>query len=158
MNDLDELPDAPEGSKVIAPTAQPSKSKSKSKAHPQNSSKPKILHEVTLRKPEWTYIQLRHLSAGRRSNAQAIDAVTAHMHLTAALSSFLGMHGAAVPIDILKVEGQDVWIRVPAGDKSAVLAAVGGWTNSSGDGWRVSGWSHWDANATGRDAGQELFQ
>lgn len=67
------------------------------------------------------------------------------------------MHGAAIPFDIMKLEGQEVWIRVPSGDRSALIAAVGGWVSKGGEGWRVKGWSSWNANAMGRDSGQDLF-
>lgn len=86
-----------------------------------------------------------------------MDAVTAHLQLTAALSQFLGLHGAAIPIDVLKLEGADLWIRVPFEDHSNVIAAVGGWISGKGEAWRVKGTSSWDARAMARDSGQDLF-
>ncbi|KXT05946.1 hypothetical protein AC578_359 [Pseudocercospora eumusae] len=123
------------------------------------TSKNQILSEFSIRNPHWVYIRLQHLSAPTRPKQALLDGVTAKLHITAALSSFLGLHGTAIAIDVLKLEDQDVWIRVPAEDRAAVIAAVGGWTNSSrDDGWRVKGWSHWSATACGqRDSGQDLF-
>ena len=74
------------------------------------------------------------------------------------MHQFLGIHGAAVPVDVLKLEGSEVWIRVPAEDRSALVAAVGGWVGRAGEGWRVMGWSSWSAGAEGgKDGGRELF-
>lgn len=69
------------------------------------------------------------------------------------------MHGAAVPVDVLNLRGCEVWIRVPAGDRSAVVAAVGGWVGKNGEGWRVKGWSSWSAGVEGgRDGGRDVFE
>lgn len=84
--------------------------------------------------------------------------MTAQMHLTAALSSFLGLHGSAIAFDILKLEGQDVWIRVQAEDRAAVVAATGGWVNGAREGWRVVGWSCWNVEGAGSRRGEELFE
>ncbi|RMY43167.1 hypothetical protein D0865_11442 [Hortaea werneckii] len=92
------------------------------------------------------------------SSEAKLDAVTAHLHLAASLSQFLGVHGTAISVDIIKLEGRDVWIRVPNQDSSAVIAAAGGWTSIKGEGWRVKGSSSWDARAMARDSGQDLFQ
>jgi ribonuclease P/MRP protein subunit POP8 len=47
---------------------------------------------------------------------------------------------------------------VPAEDRSALVAAVGGWVGRAGEGWRVMGWSSWSAGADGgKDGGRGLF-
>jgi ribonuclease P/MRP protein subunit POP8 len=61
-------------------------------------------------------------------------------------------------VDVLKLEGSEVWIRVPVEDRSAVVAAVGGWVGRGGEGWKVVGWSSWSAGAeSGKAGGRELF-
>jgi len=118
--------------------------------------KPHVKSQLTIRNPPWQYIHLQHLNSNKSSST--LDAVTAHLHLTAALSQFLGLHGAAIPIDILKVDGDEVWIRIPQEDRNVLSAAVGGWVSSKGEGWRVKGTSSWDARALPpRDGGQDLF-
>ncbi|KAI4723881.1 hypothetical protein E4T49_08390 [Aureobasidium sp. EXF-10728] len=72
-----------------------------------------------------------------------LDALTAHLHLRAALSQFLGLHGTAIPVDILKLHDNDVHIRVPNEDASAVVVAVGGWVGKAGEGWRVKSSTSW---------------
>ncbi|KAK6611165.1 hypothetical protein H4I96_02763 [Botrytis cinerea] len=54
-----------------------------------------------------------------------LDDITAKSYMTSALSQFLGLHGSAISIDILKTEDKDVWIRVMREDASAVVAAMG---------------------------------
>jgi ribonuclease P/MRP protein subunit POP8 len=60
------------------------------------------------------------------------------------LSQYLGLTGAAVPIDILKVTNPHFWIRVPKEDASAVVAAVGQWANAQlGVSLRVEARGEW---------------
>jgi ribonuclease P/MRP protein subunit POP8 len=124
----------------------------KIKAHKPNPSP----LEVTIKKPTWAYIHLQHL-VPPSEKGQPLDAVTAQLHLSAGLRTFLGLHGTAIPVDFLKIENQQIWIRVPAEDCQAVIAAAGGWSDSRGHGWRARGWSFWSASVVGRDAGQDLF-
>lgn len=154
MADLENLPDATESTAVTLPTSEASSINSKKKRK-KRTPKKHILSQFTIRNPPWAYIHLEHLSSSENKNL--LDEVTAQLHLTAALSQFLGLHGAAIPFDILKVEGQDVWIRLQTEDRQALVAAVGGWVNANGEGWRVKGWSSWDCNAMGRESGQDLF-
>ncbi|KAM3423418.1 hypothetical protein BST61_g851 [Cercospora zeina] len=152
MAEVENLPDAPSTTTDAQQATQ--SSTPKMSRQPRNITKNQTLSEFSIRKPDWVYIRLQHLSS---KTAQTLDGVTAQLHLNAALSAFLGLHGSAIPIDILHLQEQDVWIRAPAEERAAVIAAVGGWISSSGEGWRVRGWSHWNANAFGRDAGQDLF-
>ena len=153
MSDQVELPDVTDTTAVTVATTQDSTEVAKKKR--KRRAKNHTISQFTIRDPPWAYLHLQHLaSPGTSTNP---DAVTAHLHITAALSQFLGLHGAAIPIDIFKLENTDVWIRVPAEDKSAVIAAVGGWVSGKGEGWRVKGVSSWDARAMARDSGQDLF-
>lgn len=134
-------------------TTSPTPKSKRSHSIPQPTTK-----SLTLRNPTWSYIHLRHQPSPSQLPPNPLDALTAHIQITAALHQFLGVHGAAVPVDILRLDASDVWIRVPAGDRSAVVAAVGGWVGRGGEGWRVIGWSSWSAGAEGgRDGGRELF-
>lgn len=137
----------------------PNKTKRKRKIR---HTKPHIHTQLSLRKPLYSYIHLRHTNSTTvlttTSPAPALDALTAYLHLTSALTQFLGLHGAAINFDILNLSDQDVWIRVAAEDRSAVVAAVGGWMNGKGEGWRVMGWSAWDVSVSGgARGGEDLF-
>ena len=95
--------------------------------------------------------------------------LTISTYLTAALSSFLGLTGSAIPIDILKHSGEvsgqnDVWVRVPFEDGGAVAAALGAWVGQ-GDkedggmlGWRIVERGNWlPGLVAGSDEAQKLF-
>jgi ribonuclease P/MRP protein subunit POP8 len=169
------LPDATESTAITLPTTQAPTSSdpataAAAAAEPHDASKKKtrkrkrkpkkstITTHFIIRSPQWSSIHLQHLSpTSSEGETSAFDALIAHNHLTAALSQFLGLHGEAITIDILKVEGTEVWIRVPAADKAALIAAAGGWISRKGEGWRVIGTSSWDARAVARDGGQDLF-
>ena len=110
--------------------------------------------QFTIRNPPWSYIQLSLIT--NTPNYQ-LDALTAHLHLRAALSQFLGLHGTAIPIDILKLHDSDVHIRVPREDASAVVIAVGGWVGKTGEGWRVKNSGCWGAGLHS-SAGADLFK
>ena len=98
-----------------------------------------------------------------------LDTLSIRTNLTAALSSFLGLTGTAIPIDIMKVSGllngqNDVWIRVPIEDGSAVVAALGAWVGQRDReesgllGWRVVETGSWLPGMVGRSDGvQALF-
>lgn len=62
------------------------------------------------------------------SSKNSLDMLTFRSHVTAALTLFLGLTGSAIDVDVLKIEGNECWVRVPREDLSAVLAALGGWT------------------------------
>ena len=120
-------------------------------SHALPTARPHILSQTTLRAPPWTYIDLQHMGGG----AGELDALTAHLHLTAALTRFHGLHGAAVSFDVLEVRGAGVRVRVPRGDWRKVVAAAAGWTGAGGEGWRVVGWSAW---GVGKGGGGDLFE
>lgn len=154
MAESNELPEATQIDSNGAKSTQTSSASSK-KRRKKRAPKKHILSQFTIRNPPWTYIHLEHLVP--TGTASDLDAVTAQLHLTAALSQFLGLHGTAIPFDILKLEGQDLWIRLASEDRPALVAAAGGWVSKNGEGWRVKGWSSWDASTTNRDSGQDLF-
>lgn len=68
----------------------------------------------------------------------AIDMITARTNLDSALQQYLGLTGTAIPIDLLKIEGRDVWIRLPKEDGSAVQGCLSQWTGRDGSvAWRI---------------------
>ena len=129
------------------------------------SGKPSTESTATFRHSPYTYLHLSllilpntnplsHQSTQSSSNTP-LDDITALSHLTAALQQSLGLTGTAIPIDILKIENQDVWIRVPYDDGSAVMAAVSQWSSpAKGVGWRVRGRSVWLGGLVGREDGR----
>jgi ribonuclease P/MRP protein subunit POP8 len=126
---------------TMAPEPPPNTDQPPSSAKPTKkpSSNPHILHQHTFRAPQTTnfHISLYPPSAN-------LDTLLASQLLTQALSSYLGLTGAAIPIDILKLDSESgqVWIRVPRRDARAVRAGLGAWMgNVRGEKrvWRVRG-------------------
>lgn len=60
----------------------------------------------------------------------------------------------AIPIDILKIEGSECWIRVPREDAGMVVGALGG--GGGVGGWRVVGRGEWLGVVAG-GGGEGLF-
>ena len=125
----------------------------------QPASTPHIVFTTTIRSLPFTYLHLSLITPATLTKPIArlpeVDILTVRTHLTSALSQFLGITGTAIPIDILKVESRDCWIRVPREDGQAVLQAVTAWT---GDGvaWRIMGSGGWLGAVVGGN-GRELF-
>lgn len=137
------------------PSADSSNTKSKRKRANKNTT----LSNFTIRNPPWSYVHLSLNSPAKPSSGSVpatVNDVKARSYLQYALSQFLGLHGSAIPIDILNLSGADVWVRVPREDASAVVAAVGGWVGKEGEGWIVRDWGCWGPGG-GRDGGMDLF-
>jgi ribonuclease P/MRP protein subunit POP8 len=84
-----------------------------------------VLHSSTLRRPQWTYF---HLSAFSTANEPpSYDAISTRQNLGNAMKKFLGLTGSSIPIDILKVEGCEVWVRVPRDNSRAFHEGVSAW-------------------------------
>ena len=117
--------------------------------------------KITIRNPPYTYLHLTLLTSSTslpNPDPPPIDILTARAHLTSAVSQFLGITGTAIPIDFLKVEGRDVWIRVPREDVTAVVGALSQWVGKDGGaGWRVKGKGEWLGVVVAED-GHKLFQ
>lgn len=126
----------------------------------RKQTKDAVLTSFTIRNPPWCYLHLslvtpaslRAFQDHTANDTTTVDAITVHMHLQAAFKQFLGLHGSAIPFDILKIEKQDAWVRFPREDAGAVLAALGGWVGKDGEGWRVKSRSLWGPEeGDGRD-------
>ncbi|KAF2182726.1 hypothetical protein K469DRAFT_585322 [Zopfia rhizophila CBS 207.26] len=110
-----------------------------------------------------------HISASNNERDN-IDPITTLALLTPPLTSFLGLIGSGIQIDILKIQGREVWIRVPRQDSSGMKAGLGSWVGW-GDGemipgykegrvqvaWRVKGSGEWLGSLSGDGDGRELF-
>jgi len=134
-----------------------------SKKRKKKASKNNTIAQFTLRNPDWAYLHLALITQEslntseikNENNSNNVDELTVYMHIQSALKQYLGLQGTAIPFDILKTKENQVWISVPREDISAMMAAVGGWIGSNGQGWRTLEWSSWGP-ADG-DNGQDLF-
>src|ERR1700712_3201556 len=90
------------------------------------SSKPST---HALRLPQWAYF---HLALMRLDGEDPmLDLLTAKQHLTEALARFLGLVGASINVDILKLEDNNLWVRVPRDTSKAFHEAVSSWISQS---------------------------
>lgn len=98
-----------------------------------DASQPHILHQSTFRKAAWSYFRLRLVTPETAAFAPCtpstddISLLTVLPILTEPLQAYLGITGAATPLDILKTSGRDVWIRVQRQDARVFRAAMSGW-------------------------------
>lgn len=111
-------------------------------------------HEITvrtIRQPQFAYAYLELICD--TENKPPVEIITFRSHLTAAFTQFLGLTGSAMPVDILKVEGRECWIRVPLEDLSTVIAAVTGWLGNVGQeeriAWKVKDSGNWLSSIVG---------
>lgn len=105
-----------------------------SDAHPPSSRAIEETSETTftLRHPPYVYIYLIVKTTSPTAPVE-LDKVTAQSYLRSALSQFLGLTGTAIELDLLKVKGKDIWLRVAKEDASAVVAAVSQWASTRQD-------------------------
>ncbi|EXJ80508.1 hypothetical protein A1O1_08653 [Capronia coronata CBS 617.96] len=108
----------------------------------------------TIRKPPYTYLHLSLLTVPSHPT-QPLDEVGARSYLFAALQQYLGLTGTAVPIDILKVEDSNVWIRVPREDEIAVTAALSQWVGARGVSLRIEARGSWLGGVLARKADKD---
>lgn len=107
---------------------------------------PESNETFTLRAAPYAYIHLslvRHNALRSPGLSDSLDSVTVYQHIHSALSRFLGIHGTAIMFDILKVQGDDAWIRTATDDASAVVAAVSQWSSAEGETWIVQSRGTW---------------
>lgn len=96
-------------------------------------------HELltcTVKTPPFSYAQLELVSDAQRPEVVLLDNLQVRSYCNAALRQFLGATGSSISLDILKVEGNDVWLRVPRQDLSPFAAAITAWPGVSEQGSR----------------------
>ncbi|CAM1508441.1 Fc.00g052890.m01.CDS01 [Cosmosporella sp. VM-42] len=79
----------------------------------------------TIKAPPFSYAHLEVITDG--PEIVELDNLQVKSYCTAALKQFLGITGAAIPLDILKVQSNQCWIRVPRQDLGSFAAAITAW-------------------------------
>jgi ribonuclease P/MRP protein subunit POP8 len=113
------------------------------------------LHTNTLRQPQWTYF---HLSLFTTNSEQpSMDAISARQNLNSALTRFLGLTGSSIPLDIIKLEGRELWVRVPRDDGKAFHEAISAWAGGGQAKFVVKGKDDWLVKLVA-GSGAQLFE
>jgi ribonuclease P/MRP protein subunit POP8 len=96
----------------------------------------------TVKRPDFSYAHLElvsqqhssvdseHQTQQQQQDSQSLpqlDEIQVKTYCTSALRQFLGLSGSAMPLDILKVDGAECWVRVPREDLSRFSAAMTAW-------------------------------
>ena len=120
-----------------------------------DTSRTKILADCTVRDFTWYYLDVSLVAQQPTSKTDPIDALTAKKYLTIAMTQRFGVIGSAVSIDILKIENDTVWIKVPFEDRMMVTEALSGWSGN-GIAWRIKQSGPWLGGLTGSSS-RHLF-
>jgi ribonuclease P/MRP protein subunit POP8 len=94
--------------------------------HSGKKSKSREIYSTTIRSPTYAYAHLELIA----TNNLILDDLQLRSYLTAALKQFLGATGSGMPIDILKVQGKESWVRIPRQDLGGFAAALTAWSGS----------------------------
>jgi len=125
------------------------------------AQKSRELFSCTISKPAFAYAHLELVAVGAQTAAPALDELQVRSHLSAALSLFLGVTGAAIPVDILKVERRQCWVRVPRDDLAPFTAAVTAWPGVEDEHaqavFHVRAAGNWLGSLVGRGEQQKLW-
>jgi|SRR3569833_75312 len=125
------------------------------------SHKSRDLFTCTISKPLSAYAQLELVSTDHQRPAAGLDNLQVRSYCTAALTQFLGATGAGMPVDILKVQGSQCWVRVPREDLGAFTAAITLWRGPGEGGsstlLQVRASGNWLGGLLGRSEQQTLW-
>ncbi|KAI1809945.1 hypothetical protein GGS20DRAFT_236877 [Poronia punctata] len=118
------------------------------------------LVQSAIKAQPYAYVHLELLRP-TASSSDKLDAIQVRSFCTVALKQFLGVTGIATPLDILKVEGHNCWLRIPQGNLSSFSAAITTWHGTTQDGLhsnlRIRGCSAWLGALVGQQDDQKLW-
>lgn len=130
-----------------------------SKSKTAKESKSRELYSTTLSRPPFAYAQIEVVQS--QSSPGALDAIQVRSYCDAALKQFLGATGAAMPLDLLKLDGSEFWVRLPREDMGLFAAALAAWSSVSRGGTatalRLKASGNWLGSLVGRSEQQALW-
>jgi ribonuclease P/MRP protein subunit POP8 len=130
-----------------------------SKSKPSKESKSRELYSSTIGRPPFAYAQIEVVQS--QVSSDALDALQVRSYCDAALRQFLGATGAAMPLDMLKLDGNEFWVRLPREDMGLFAAALAAWNGVSRSGTatvlRLKASSNWLGSLVGRSEQQALW-
>ncbi|CAK7264064.1 hypothetical protein SEPCBS57363_000881 [Sporothrix epigloea] len=131
-------------------------------------SKTRVLYGSTISQPPFAYAQIEVirisvlLGAGAGTDQEGLDALQARSYCDAALKQFLGATGAAMPLDLLRLDGSQFWVRLPREDLSLFAAALASWNTVSRNGTamalRLKASGNWLGSLIGQTEQSSLWE
>lgn len=117
-------------------------------------SKSHEIYSTTIKSPTYAYAHLELIT----TNNLVLDDLQLRSYLTSALKRFLGATGSGMPIDILKVQGKESWVRVLRQDLGAFAAALTAWSGSGNStGFIIRAAGDWLGALVGRHDQRKLW-
>lgn len=117
-------------------------------------SKSREIYSTTIKNSTYAHAHLELIT----TNNIILDDIQIRSYLTSALKQFLGATGAGMPIDILKVQGKETWVRVPRQDLGAFAAALTAWSGSGpSTGFMIRAAGDWLGALVGRHDQRKLW-
>ena len=118
------------------------------------TSKSREIYSTTIKNPTFAYAHLELIT----TNSLILDDLQIRSYLTSALKQFFGATGSGMPIDILKVQGKESWVRVPRQDLGAFAAALTSWSGSGNStGFIIRAAGDWLGALVGRHDQRRLW-
>lgn len=115
----------------------------------------------TIKTPQFSYAQMELITDSTGSNPGSLDELQVKSYCTNALRQFLGITGAGMPLDVLKAEGTECWVRVQREDLGPFAAAITAWRGTTEDGvqclLRLKQCSDWLGAMVGSDGQDRLW-
>jgi len=125
-----------------------------------NAKKSTEIRTFTIRSSPFGYAQLQ-LSSDPPRETQNLDAIQVRSYCGSAMTRYLGYMGKAISIDVLKVEGEHCWVRVPQPNLAAFAAAISAWPGTSDGGLlvklKILQCSDWLGSMVGREDQEKLW-
>lgn len=91
----------------------------------------------TIKEPPFSYVHLQLVSLSN-SSSFPLDNLSLKSYCTTALRRCLGMVGTAISMDILKIDNDHAWVRIPRPDLGSFATAITAWQGTTDDGEQVS--------------------
>ncbi|CAK7212350.1 hypothetical protein SEUCBS140593_001474 [Sporothrix eucalyptigena] len=131
------------------------------KSKTSKESRSRELYSSTISRPPFAYARIEVVH-GIGSSSEALDALQARSYCDTALKQFVGATGAAMPLDLLKLDGSEFWVRLPREDLGLFAAALAAWSPGSRGGTstalRLKASGNWLGSLIGRTEQQDLWK
>ena len=119
--------------------------------------KARELFGTTFKQPPFAYAHVEVVRRG--TDSTPLDSLQIRGYCESALRQFLGATGAGMPLDLLKIDGSEFWLRLPSEDLSCFAASLTAWVPGSSPSvvLRLRDSGNWLGSLVGRIEQQALW-